>query len=96
MIHISILLVLQKFLKNNVILDKPRISMKLDEFKQYYGGFVKLMCRINAVPRPSRLEMRVGGILIIIIKNELLIALYFINVPKIRCFESHLDVAYYF
>ena len=35
--------------------------MKLDEFKQYYGGFVKLMCRINAVPRPSRLEMRVGG-----------------------------------
>ena len=38
--------------------------MKLDEFKQYYGGFVKLMCRINAVPRPSRLEMRVGGILI--------------------------------
>ena len=86
---------LQEFLKISLFLDKPRISMKLDEFKQYYGGFVKLMCRINAVPRPSRLEMRDGGILIIIIiKNELLITLYFIYVPKIRCFESPLDVTY--
>ena len=35
--------------------------MKLEPFSQYYGGFVKLMCQIDAVPRPSRLEMRVKG-----------------------------------
>lgn len=43
-------------------LDKPRIEMFLEEFKQYYGGFVNILCRINAVPRPKHLEMRVGGI----------------------------------
>ena len=47
-------------------LDKPRIEMFLEEFKQYYGGFVNILCRINAVPRPKHLEMRVGGIIKVI------------------------------
>ena len=29
-------------------------------------GFVNILCRINAVPRPKHLEMRVGGITIVI------------------------------
>ena len=43
------------------ISDKPRISIDISEFKHSYGGFMKIMCRIDAVPRPTQLEMRVGG-----------------------------------
>ena len=41
--------------------DKPRITIDISEFKSPYGGFMKLMCRIDAVPLPSSYEMRVGG-----------------------------------
>jgi hypothetical protein len=43
------------------IADKPRISIDISEFKHSYGGFMKIMCRIDAVPHPTQLEMRVGG-----------------------------------
>jgi hypothetical protein len=39
---------------------KPRISIDISEFKHSYGGFMKIMCRIDAVPHPTQLEMRVG------------------------------------
>ena len=44
--------------------------MFLEEFKQYYGGFVNILCRINAVPRPKHLEMRVGGIIVIFFSSK--------------------------
>lgn len=44
------------------ILDKPRISVFMDEFNQPYNeGFIKVMCRIDAVPLPDQYEMRIGG-----------------------------------
>ena len=41
--------------------DKPRISISMDEFKQTYGGFIKIECRIDSVPLPTQSEMRIGG-----------------------------------
>ena len=36
--------------------ESPHISIDISEFKHSYGGFMKIMCRIDAVPHSLQLK----------------------------------------
>ena len=64
----------------------------MDEFKQSYGGFIKLMCRIDAVPLPTHSEMRIGGMYILIRNHHIFVQKITIFMPSGRLMDTRQEI----